>query len=243
MRTIWHFGLMGACVACLVAGRASGLEDAPARDSAPGSQEMKKDDAAARLDEVVARVQAAYRNLETFSADFSQTVTLSGMARTRSDKGHVELKRGGKMRWDFQNPEVKQFISDGRTLWFYFPEEKQVMRMPLEQGANQVALDFMFGLGDVRKDFQVELGNAEVYRTPGVAALHLAPRKSMGTVKRLTILVGTDDGMVKEAIVEDQMGSVTRVVFTNVVINQPIDDARFVFEVPEGVHEAGPGGN
>ncbi len=200
-------------------------------------------DGAKRLDETVARVQEAYQNLETFSAKFTQTVTSTGMSRARTDSGTVEMKRGGKMRWDFQEPEAKQFISDGQTLWFYFPAENQVMTLPLEQGASQVALDFMFGLGDVRKDFDVTLAQEIAYRKPGATALHLVPRKALGTVKRMTILVGDKDGMVEEAIVEDMMGSVTRVVFAGAVINRPIDDERFAFQAPPGVHEAVPQGN
>ncbi len=186
------------------------------------------------LDAIVARVQKTYQALQTFSGKFTQTVTITGMARSRTDSGTVLMKRGGKMRWDFQHPDVKHFVSDGKTMWFYYPAENQLIRVPLEQSASQVALDFMFGLGDVRKDFEVSLARGSSYGKPNLVGLHLVPKKPMGTLKRLTILVG-DDGMVKEAVVEDQMATVTRVEFSDVVINQPIPDDRFVLKVPQGV--------
>ncbi len=234
---VWRLAMMGLVVTlrCSSVWAQEGADN-PAPTTEGSSPARGNDGDAEALEAVVARVQKAYQKLETFSGKFTQTVTITGMSRTRTDSGTVMMKRGGKMRWDFQSPDVKHFVSDGKTMWFYFPAEHQVMSLPLEQSASQVALDFMFGLGDVRKDFDVSLARGSSYGEPALRGLHLVPKKPMGTLKRLTILVG-EDGMVKEAIVEDQMGTVTRVRFSDVAVNQPIPDERFAFKPPEGVTE------
>ena len=42
------------------------------------------------------------------------------------ERGVVSIKRPGRMRWEYKDPEAKLFISDGRTFYFYVPADRQV---------------------------------------------------------------------------------------------------------------------
>jgi len=187
------------------------------------------------LAEAVARVQKAYTQLQSLRADFTQTSKVPSVSRARVDSGTLELKKGGKMRWDFAKPEVRHFISDGKTLWIYTPAEKQVIQSSLQAGASQTALNFLQGLGDLTRDFTPSLATEAEFQKPGMSALHLAPKENIGMLKRLTVLVSNADGIVQEAVVKDHMGSLTRIVFSQLKINAPIADGRFDFKVPTGV--------
>jgi outer membrane lipoprotein carrier protein len=187
-----------------------------------------------RMGSTVNRVQATYARMETLQADFVQTLFLSN-GKTRVDSGSLELKKGGRMRWDFAKPTVRQFISDGKMLWMYTPDEKQVLETTLAAGTSQTALNFMSGLGSLSRDFGVELAKEAQYQRPGMTALHLTPKEQLGTVSRLTILAGDEDGMVHEAFVKDPMGTVTQIVFSNLKLNSPVADGRFTFTPPQGV--------
>ena len=75
------------------------------------------------LQDFVHRFEASYHAVKTIRAGFTQTYTTEGGKQTES--GVVYFARGGLMRWDYQRPQAKVFISDGKTLSLYVPEEKQ----------------------------------------------------------------------------------------------------------------------
>ena len=60
------------------------------------------------------------------------------------------------MRWDYTTPEKKLFISDGKTMFMYFPRDRQVMTntVPDQDQATSAVL-FLMGRGDVTRDFDV----------------------------------------------------------------------------------------
>jgi len=40
------------------------------------------------------------------------------------------------MRWEYEAPEQKLFVSDGKTVWFYVPSDHTVTRAPLKQSTD-----------------------------------------------------------------------------------------------------------
>lgn len=201
--------------------------------AAPSGSKVALDPA---LEAVVSKIQGTYAKFESYRADFTQTIHTSSLARPRVDTGVVELKKGGKMHWEFKTPDVRHFISDGKMLWVYSPADKQALASPLAQDASTTALNFMAGLGDIRRDFQVSLPTDAEAQKKGMVALQLVPKESIGTLKRLIVLASESDGVVREAIVQDQLGSKTVMEFINVQLNGKLDDARFNFVAPKGVN-------
>src|SRR5579863_8821654 len=70
--------------------------------------------AAAPVEEYVSRLETSYRDVKTLRAEFVQTYL--GGGRTRVESGTVYFARGGKMRWEYREPEEKLFLSDGKKL-------------------------------------------------------------------------------------------------------------------------------
>src|SRR5579859_880362 len=82
------------------------------------------------VEEYVDRLQASYHDVKTLRAEFVQTF-ISGN-RTRVESGTVYFARGGRMRWDYREPQEKLFLSDGKKLMLYVPEERQLTRSPVK---------------------------------------------------------------------------------------------------------------
>src|SRR5918995_4504762 len=105
--------------------------------------------------ETVARsLQARYANIRDFSADFVQTYR-GGVLKTQTqERGTVVVKKPGKMRWVYTSPDRKELVSDGRKIYWYVPEDKQVRvnDVPPEDQATTPAL-FLSGKGDIVRDF------------------------------------------------------------------------------------------
>src|SRR5690242_13004267 len=78
----------------------------------------------ASLDEMVRGIESRYRAVRTLRLAFTQTYQWGG--RSRVESGTAYFARGGLMRWDYREPQSKLVVSDGKRLWLYIPEEKQV---------------------------------------------------------------------------------------------------------------------
>ncbi len=75
--------------------------------------------------EILNEIQSRYEKANDFEANFIQEYLGKGMKQSRGE-GKVYFKKKGMMRWDYTTPNQKM-ISDGRALWYYQPEEKQVL--------------------------------------------------------------------------------------------------------------------
>ncbi len=78
------------------------------------------------LDAYVRRVESSYRGVKSWKADFVQVYRAGD--RERRESGTVVLARGGKMRWEYHQPESKLFLADGKFTELYVPGEKQLQR-------------------------------------------------------------------------------------------------------------------
>src|SRR3954463_4106095 len=96
---------------------------------------------------VARQVDERYNHLQTLTADFTEIYQGSGMERTES--GTLWLKKPGKMRWEYRSPEEKLFVSNGKDVWFYVPEDGQA-RKSQAKGLDDVRSPLAFLLGKSR---------------------------------------------------------------------------------------------
>ena len=75
------------------------------------------------------------------------------------------------MRWEYNSPEKKLFVSDGRKIYSYIPMDKQVIVGTMPQGdqAPTPAL-FLTGRGDITRDFNVAFDKVPETPAGSVAA-------------------------------------------------------------------------
>src|SRR5512147_1895262 len=74
---------------------------------------------AAALAETVQRVERTCKGMQDLSAKFIQTATNRSLGQVQEASGLFLLKRPGKMRWEYQKPDERLFVTDGKTLWAY----------------------------------------------------------------------------------------------------------------------------
>src|SRR5262249_54922985 len=83
--------------------------------------------AQAELEQLIGALQVKYDKLATLAADFTQVYHAPG-ERVRREQGRLQLKKPGRMRWDYTAPESKLFVCDGKWLYEYVATEKQATR-------------------------------------------------------------------------------------------------------------------
>lgn len=104
------------------------------------------------LDEFITEVQSSYRDVEAIRADFTQTYDAGGANRVET--GTVVFARGGRMRWDYREPEKKVFLSNKKEVLLYLPEEGQLNRSSVKQSEDfRVPFRLLLSRIDLRKVF------------------------------------------------------------------------------------------
>lgn len=185
--------------------------------------------AAQDTDALLHRVDEHYNRLTSLRARYTEHY--AGMGIDRTESGTLLLKKPGRMRWSYDQPEGKLFVLDGKFAWFYNPGDAQVQRLPAKQLDDlRSPLRFLLGHTQLKKEL-VKLtvtGDAHGIHVSGI------PRGMEQRIQHLTLDV-TPAGEIQHMKLEEIDGAITEFAFTQVQENVPTREADFVFSPPDGV--------
>ena len=182
------------------------------------------------IDEVLNKIQYFYENTKSIKADFIQeTVFLDKSKEIRT--GKVWIKKPGKFRWEYQIPEKFLIISDGFQIFIYYPEEKEVLIYPSGKViSSQLALGFMSGRGNIKKDLKLEsfeILNEKEWR------ISFFPVSKDTYIEKIVLTVNLDTGEVKEFYFINTSGEKVRIIFKNLEYNLDLKNNIFTFIPPK----------
>ena len=183
---------------------------------------------------IAEKVDQRYNRMQTLQADFTETYSGAGMTRTES--GTLVLKKPGQMRWDYQQPHPKVFVTDGKTAWFYVPGERQARRTPIKQLDDlRSPLRYLLGKTKLEKELEgLSLAPDQKPENPGDVLLRGVPKGMRDRVEQ-TLLEIAPDGLIVRIVVEELDGSMTEFRFHQQKENVQIADQQFRFVPPPGV--------
>ena len=184
-------------------------------------------------DGVARALQQRYRSIRDFSADFVHTYR-GGVLRTETtERGTVVIKKPGRMRWIYISPEKKEFVSDGRSVYSYLPQDRQVTvtSLPSDDQATTPAL-FLVGRGDIGRDFAASYADSSPV---GTTALKLTPRRPEPEYEYLVVAVDVVTLQLRALTTRDLQGGDSTLTFNNLKEKRGIADKEFVFRIPRGV--------
>jgi outer membrane lipoprotein carrier protein len=182
---------------------------------------------------IAEEVDAHYNHLRTLQANFTEIYSGSGISREES--GTLWLKRPGKMRWNYEKPREKLFVSNGKMAWFYVPGEQQARRTPMKKLEDlRSPLAYLLGKTKLRKEFDaLSLAPDASPWHPGDVVLRGIP-KFMEGINQVLLEIGPGGSIVR-LVVDGADGSTTEYRFEDQKENLEIADRQFQFTPPPGV--------
>jgi outer membrane lipoprotein carrier protein len=180
-------------------------------------------------------LQQKYDKVRDFSADFVHTYRGGVLRQTATERGRLMVKKPGKMRWEYRDPERKLFVSDGHKLYSYVPEDRQVIvsDVPDDDHATTPAL-FLAGKGNLGRDFTVSYAQPED-APAGTTVLKLSPRKNEPEYDWLMLAIDPRTLQIRMLITVDGQGGRSTFALTNLKENIGVADKEFAFSIPRGV--------
>jgi outer membrane lipoprotein carrier protein len=186
-----------------------------------------------RVDEADALVNAFVNDVVTFSGDFEQSLIDPDGRLLESTSGTLQIQRPGRFRWVYKEPYEQWLVADGTNIWSYDVDLEQVTVKPQADAlANTPAL-LLGGSGEAMDQFEHDGSFVD----GGLTWVRLLPVDTDSGFRRVEL--GFDDGRLSRMVFLDNLEQTTVVVLNNVVVNAPIDAARFEFAVPDGVDVVG----
>ena len=96
-------------------------------------------------------LQDHYRHPHTLQAVFLERFS-EGQKQSRVESGTVYFRRPGQMRWEYDSPEKKLFLVDGKTTWFYVPYDHTVTKAPVRESSDwRTPLALLTGKADLSR--------------------------------------------------------------------------------------------
>ncbi len=184
---------------------------------------------------VLAEIQKRYETTNDFEASFVQEYIGKVMKSLQRGEGKVYFKKKGMMLWDYRVPNQK-LISNGHTLWYYQPEEKQVFVSDISKVIKErTPLAFLAGEGELTKEFNLTHFSESSSQKDETFVLDLAPKEPQPALSKLTLTVNRKTFYVVQADVVDGLGNVTRTRFIDIKTNLNLSTSLFEFSIPPGV--------
>jgi len=186
------------------------------------------------LSEVLRGVENKYNRMKSMKARFQQ-ILRQGSQSVRREEGVLYLSKPGRMRWEYESPETKLFLTDGKRLVLYVPSENRVMESAIKESADlRAPLAFLLG----NLDFDEEFGRFET--SPQLKPLEAgntvfkAFPKRMGERLEWILFEITPEHVIRRVVAREVGGIETEFRFTGEQSNPVLAQNLFRFVPPAG---------
>jgi outer membrane lipoprotein carrier protein len=187
----------------------------------------------ALLDRILQQMDIAYKELQSYRAEFDQESETKAFKRKRQSSGRLCFLKPSEMRWSYLEPENREVYLSGEQIRIYIPSRNQVLEQTLNDAMPGMAPARLFmGVRELGESFVIGLADTDA-EDEKAYCLRLTPKK-MGTssVEEILLWVGHKDFLPLRTESRDVLGNRTTLLFRNAEVNVPLKEDLFHFEIP-----------
>jgi len=182
---------------------------------------------------LVQSLEARYKNASSFRAVFLERRS-EGPSSIQVESGTLYIRRPGMMRWEYESPEQKLFLVDGKNAWFYVPADRTATKAPVRDSDDaRIPLLLLTGKASLaRVCRRIELADTHV-EAAGNTALRCLPANGGEEYKEAVFEVDSQSHLVR-LLVREPGNVETEFHFGKWEENVSLDAALFHFSPPKG---------
>jgi outer membrane lipoprotein carrier protein len=187
------------------------------------------------LNSLIDGVDKVFASMKDFQARFIQ-FSKNPMNQSQQDEGLLYLTRDKKMRVNYQKPEEKYWVSNGKTLYTYVPANRQVTQDQVKDSmVEQIPIMFLLGRAGLRKEFKDFSLLSVKPSFEGDQVLSLTPNRKSQDIERIEIEVNPRTNLIDRMTILNTDKSSTDFAFFDIEINRNIPASTFEFTPPQGI--------
>lgn len=175
-------------------------------------------------------VESRYNKAKTLQVLFREDYTGAREGHRPTESGLLMLRKPKRMRWAYNQPKGKLWISDGKDLWLWLPDDNQAVKQKLQDTDDMRApLAFLLGKLYFDKEFR------DLKATPEGSDTRItgAPKTDNLPYSEVQFVV-SPDYRIREVKVTRLDKSVMEFHFDQERLDPKLDDKLFQFQVPKG---------
>ena len=193
------------------------------------------------LDYVFSMMDRSAQDFHSLTADLDHVKYTAVVKDTSTEKGQILVRKDGKMRIDFHDPDVRTILRNGDNLYIYTPKIGTVEEFNI--GKNRAMADQYLALGfgakseNLRKNYTITLSGEEELDGKKMAVLDLVPTSEDVRKQIAKIQMWMDEASwlpVQQKFYETDSGDYFVSRYRNVMKNLKIGDGRFKPDWPKG---------
>jgi outer membrane lipoprotein carrier protein len=179
-------------------------------------------------------LDAFAKGLKGLDGQFSQQVFDTKGKRKESSSGRVALSAPRLFRWEYLKPYPQLIVADGKKVWVYDPDLKQVSVRPQGAEEQNSPLAALIDPQRLDRDFNVKDAGTK----DGLDWLELTPKQGDDAGFQNARL-GFDKGGLARMQILDALGQRTDIGFTGWKRNPAFSAKTFRFTPPKGADVVG----
>lgn len=186
------------------------------------------------VEQFVRKLESSYKGVNTLRVNFTQSYQWGN--RSREESGTVYFARGGRMRWEYRTPEEKLFVSDGKSVLLYLPQEKQLTRSTVKASEDvRVPFRLLLSRLDLGKVFgHIEFADGSLEARAGDRVLRAIPKRGDDSGIHEVVLEITPDYDIRALVLVYSDGAKMAFTFESVERNVRVSPELFQFTPPRG---------
>lgn len=166
----------------------------------------------------------------TLQANFVQTIRNEKGELLQQAKGELKVKNPNQLHWLTLDPYEHLVVTNGETLWLYDVDLEQISRESYSNNIDRAPALLLSG--DV-KAISDNYDVSQLSSTDGVMQFKLTPHNDESVFSEL--LITFTEHAITRMTLKDNFDQTTVIEFSDVVINNTIDDSLFNFIAPDGI--------
>jgi outer membrane lipoprotein-sorting protein len=201
------------------------------------------------LEYVFSMMDRSAQDFHSLTADLDHVKYTAVVKDTSTETGQILVRKDGKMRIDFRDPDVRTILRNGDNLYIYTPKIGTVEEFNI--GKNRAMADQYLALGfgtksdNLKKNYQVTLSGEEELDGKKMVVLELVPTSEDVRKQIAKIEMWLDEASwlpVQQKFYEGSSGDYFLSRYRNVMKNLKIGDGRFKPDWPKGTRVDKPRG-
>lgn len=208
--------------------------------SSGGTSQVQANGSPQILTGILQKIERAHLDLKSLKAVIVQQRINSQIGSKDTDSGVLIYKppvgnSKGKLRIDYNKPDVRVVSLVGENLIFYQPRINQVVKMSVAKASKDKAYTQIVGLDssvkNLTKSYNIEYVKDEMINGKMASQLHLIP-KEKGQLASLDIWFSQDNWLPVQQKFVERNGDYSIVQLTNLEPNVRVADEAFVVKYP-----------
>jgi outer membrane lipoprotein carrier protein len=203
---------------------------------APGAA-MGQENGDPDVRDLLGKAEKTYDGLSSMRARFDQTIEITLLGRKRTGSGDWYQKGSGRFKMDFTDPDGDVIVSDGTTLWLYYPSTHpgQVIRSTIDANATGAGMVDLQGriFEEAAEAYDAVLEGKRDVEGHETWLVTLTPRAE-SPYRKVRVWIDTGSLLVRRFEITEENETLRTVVLRDLQPDAPIEDDVFQFTPPAG---------